>query len=190
MDIHRYFRGDWRTPEVFMIVMAVAMPLSFSTWMALINNFAFERAENFTHVEMGFLQSLREIPGFMAFAVVFVLLLMREQTLALISLLFLGIGTAVTGMLPSIIGLYATTVLMSIGFHYYETVRQSLALQWIGKKEAPHFLGQLIAVGSFAGIAVFALIWLALAIFKFDMVWVFVLGGGMTVVQKPIPYRI
>jgi len=148
--------------------------------MALINNFAIERAA-FTGVEIGILQSLREIPGFLAFAVVFLLLLMREQTLALVSLLLLGIGTAITGALPSVVGLYATTVLMSLGFHYYETVRQSLALQWIDKKEAPHFLGQLIAVGSFSGLVSFTLIWLAIDLGGLDMVWVYVIGGGLTI---------
>lgn len=180
MDIFRYFRGNWRTPEVFLILMSIAMPLSFSTWMALINNFAIERAA-FTGIEIGILQSLREIPGFLAFAVVFLLLLFREQTLGLISLLLLGIGTAITGALPSVVGLYATTVLMSIGFHYYETVRQSLALQWIGKKEAPYFLGQLIAVGSFAGLVSFALIWLAIDMGGLQMEWVYLFGGGITV---------
>jgi len=181
MEIQKYFRGNWRSPEAFMILLAVAMPLSFSTWMALINNFAIERAA-FTGVEIGILQSLREIPGFLAFAVVFLLLLMREQTLGLVSLLLLGIGTAMTGALPSVVGLYATTVLMSLGFHYYETVRQSLALQWIDKKEAPHFLGQLIAVGSFSGLISFTLIWLAIDLGGLDMVWVYVIGGGLTIV--------
>ena len=127
MNILQYFKGDWRSPEAFLILTSIAMPLSMSTWMALINNFAIERAA-FTSVEWGFLQSLREVPGFLAFGVVFVLLLIREQRLALISLLFLGIGTAFTGMFPTIFGLYVMTVLMSTGFHYYETMRQSLAL--------------------------------------------------------------
>jgi hypothetical protein len=181
MDIQKYFKGDWRSPEAFMILMAVAMPLSFSTWMALINNFAIERAA-FTGVEIGILQSLREVPGFLAFAVVFLLLFMREQTLGLVSLLLLGIGTAITGALPTVVGLYATTVLMSLGFHYYETVRQSLALQWISKEDAPHFLGQLIAIGSFSGLISFGLIWLGIDLGGLKMEWVYLLGGGLTIV--------
>jgi predicted MFS family arabinose efflux permease len=181
MDIQKYFKGDWRSPEAFMILMAVAMPLSFSTWMALINNFSIERAA-FTGVEIGILQSLREVPGFLAFAVVFLLLFMREQTLGLVSLLLLGIGTAITGALPTVVGLYATTVLMSLGFHYYETVRQSLALQWIPKEDAPRFLGQLIAIGSFSGLISFGLIWLGIDLGGLKMEWVYLLGGGLTIV--------
>ncbi len=180
MRAWRNLLGDWRRPEVLLILMSAAMPLSFSTWQALLNNFAVERAA-FTGVEIGILQSLREIPGFMAFAVVFVLLLMREQTLAYVALLLLGIGTALTGFFPSVIGLYATTLLMSLGFHYFETVRQSLALQWVDKAHAPHFLGRMIAVGSFAGLVAFALIYLGLEVGGLDMRWVYLLGGGLTV---------
>ena len=43
MDILKLFKGECRSPRAFMILLAIAMPLSFSTWMALINNFAVER---------------------------------------------------------------------------------------------------------------------------------------------------
>ncbi len=180
MDVHKYITVEWRSPRAFMILMAIAMPLSFSTWMALINNFAVERVF-FTGKEIGILQSLREIPGFLAFAVVFLLLLMREQTLGLVALLFLGIGTAITGMLPTAVGLYATTILMSVGFHYYETVRQSLALQLVSKEESPLFLGQLVAVGSFSGLVSLCLIWLSVDLVGLDMEWVYFLGGSLTI---------
>jgi predicted MFS family arabinose efflux permease len=172
---------DWRRPEVLLILISVAMPISFSTWMALINNFAVERAQ-FTGVEIGILQSVREIPGFLAFAVIFVLLLLREQALALLSLCLLGIGVALTGLFPSFVGLLLTTVVMSTGFHYFETVRQSLALQWLPKERAPAVLGRLIAVGSFASLVAFALIYLGIDLGGLDMKWVYLIGGGITVV--------
>jgi predicted MFS family arabinose efflux permease len=181
VDSWRSWFTDWRRPEVLLVLMSAAMMISFSTWQALINNFAVERAA-FTGVEIGILQSLREVPGFLAFAVVFLLLLMREQALAYVALICLGLGTALTGFFPTVIGLYATTVVMSIGFHYFETVRQSLALQWVDKERAPHFLGQLIAVGSFASLAAFALIYFGLDVAGLDMRWVYLLGGGVTIV--------
>lgn len=170
----------WKSPEVLLILLSIAMPLSFSTWQALLNNFAIERAA-FTGVEIGILQSLREIPGFLAFGVVFLLVFMREQPLAMIALLLLGVGTAVTGLFPSEIGLYVTTVVMSIGFHYFETLRQSLALQWLDVDRAPIAMGRMVAAGSFAGLVAFALIWLTLDILAVDMVWVYMAGGGLTV---------
>jgi predicted MFS family arabinose efflux permease len=172
---------DWRRPELLLILISVAMPISFSTWMALINNFAVERAQ-FTGVEIGILQSVREIPGFLSFAVIFVLLLLREQALALLSLSLLGIGVALTGFFPNFVGLLLTTVVMSTGFHYFETVRQSLALQWLAKEQAPAMLGRLIAVGSFASLVAFALIYLGIDLGGLDMKWVYLIGGAITVV--------
>lgn len=170
----------WRRPEVLLILLSVAMPISFSTWMAVINNFAVERA-GFTGADMGILQSVREIPGFLAFAVVFVLLVVREQALALLSLSLLGIGVALTGFFPGFAGLMVTTFVMSVGFHYFETVRQSLALQWLDKDEAPKVLGRLVAAGSFAGLIAFALIYFGVQLGGLEMKWIMLIGGGVTV---------
>ncbi|UCH74617.1 MAG: MFS transporter [Rhodospirillales bacterium] len=171
--------GGWRRPEILLLLMAAAAPISFSVWMALLNNFSVEHAA-FTGAEIGILQSLREIPGFLSFAVVFLILIWREQTLAYLSLVVLGLGTALTGYFPSVLGLYVTTVLMSIGFHYYETVQVSVSLQWIDKSRTPEVLGRIIAAGSFASIATFVLIWLAFDVAGLDYHWVYLIGGGLT----------
>ena len=87
---------NWRKPEVLLIFMAAAMSIAFSVWQALLNNFVVERAA-FSGAEIGILQSLREIPGFLAFSVVFVLLVVREQALALLALGLTGLGVMLTG---------------------------------------------------------------------------------------------
>ncbi|MCU7797478.1 MAG: MFS transporter [Candidatus Thiodiazotropha sp. (ex Myrtea spinifera)] len=170
-----------RRPEVLLLLMAVAVPLSFAAWRTLLNNFAIERVA-FTGQEMGILQSLREVPGFLAFGVVFLLLIIREQRLAIVSLALLGIGTALTGFFPSILGLYVTTVIMSIGFHYHETLQTSLTLQWIDKSQAAETFGRLIAAGSFASVVTFSLIWLADDLLQLDYQWIYLLMGGLTLV--------
>jgi len=167
-------------PEILLLLMAGAVPLSFATWQALLNNFAIERAA-FSGAEMGILQSLREVPGFTAFTVVFLLFLLREQYIALISLALLGIGTALTGLFPTVIGLYLTTVVMSVGFHYYETIQTSLSLQWIEKERTAEMLGRIIAVGAFTSIVTFAAIWAAFDVASLDFATVYILGGGITV---------
>ena len=79
--------------------------------------------------------------------------------LAYALLILLGVGTALTGWFPNLVGLYVTAVLMSIRFHYYETVATSLTLQWIDKADAPKVLGQLLAAGSAAAVFTFCLVW-------------------------------
>ena len=155
---------NWfQRPHILLMITAAAMPISFITWSTLINNFAVEQSA-FTGREIGILQSLREVPGFLSFLVVYLLLVFNEQRLALITLALLGIGTAMTGYLPSVMGLYFTTVLASIGFHYYETCNQSLAMQWLDKKTAPQILGKIY------GFAAMAQVFTLLAIFIAVMV--------------------
>lgn len=168
----------FRTPLYLLILMSIAMPVAFNAWSAMLNNFVIERAA-FTGVEIGWLHSLREVPGFLAFTVVFVLLILREQTFAVLALALMGIGTALTGFFPSVIGLYCTTVLMSVGFHYFEALKQSLALQWFSREEAPQMLGRLIAVGSVTSLAVYGVLWTLLEILEVDYVWNFALAGGI-----------
>ena len=44
---------------------------------------------------------------------------------------------------------------MSIGFNYFEAVKQSLSLQWLSKEEAPVILGKLLAIGSLTSLIVY-----------------------------------
>ncbi len=168
----------WRSPVALLILMSIAMPIAFNTWTALLNNFVVERAA-FTGVEIGILQSLREVPGFLAFTTVFLLLLIREQTFAVLSLAMLGMGVAATGFFPTVYGLYCTTVFMSLGFHYFEAVKQSLSLQWLSKDEAPQVLGRLISVASITSLIVYGVLWLLLEIFELDYLWNFLIAGAI-----------
>ena len=171
---------DWRSREMLLLIMAIAMPLSFATWRGLLNNFAVELAE-FDGKDMGLLQSLREVPGFLSFAVVFAMILMRQQPLTLLTLLLLGFGTALTGLLPSFWGLMFTTFIMSIGFHYFETLHQSLTLQWIDKDRAPLVFGRIISLRSITSAIAFGAIYIALELGGVAYAWIYVLFGGVTI---------
>ena len=141
--------SKWRRPEALLILMAIALPLAFSVWSALLNNFVVEIIR-FDGLDIGLLHTIREIPGFLAVGVISILLFFREQTLALLMLCMLGLATAVTAWFPFLSGILTITLLSSIGFHFFETVNQSLQLQWFSKKEAPRKLGKLMAIGSAA----------------------------------------
>ena len=167
----------WRRPVALLILMAVAMPLAFSTWSALLNNFVIERA-GFTGVEIGWLHTIREVPGFLSFAVIFVLLIMREQLLGLVSLVTLGIASAVTAWFPTFGGLLFVTFIASMGFHYFETVNQSLQLQWIDKKRAPQVIGWLVAVGSAASLVSYGALVATWELFDLSYNTVYMVSGG------------
>ncbi|MAZ21134.1 MFS transporter [Roseovarius sp.] len=147
----------WRRPVTLLFLMAAAMPIAFSTWSALLNNFTIEVA-GFDGSDIGWLHTVREIPGFLAVGVIAIIIFMREQVLGLVSLTLLGVATAITAWFPTMGGILTITMLSSIGFHYYETVNQSLQLQWLDKVRAPKVLGWLVAAGSAATLVVYVII--------------------------------
>jgi len=161
------FLKKYNSPEYLLLSMAFIMPLVFSVWMVLLNNFVIEKAA-FTGEEIGILQSLREIPGFLAFTAIYVLLFLKEQSFALIALALTCIGVAITGLFPSTLGLYLTTILMSTGFHYFETMSQSLTLQWINKDKTPHFLGKMLSAKSVASLLAYSAIWVLMDKFSWS----------------------
>ncbi|MGB5443934.1 MAG: MFS transporter [Psychromonas sp.] len=165
-----------KSPQMLLLWMTFIMSLVFSVWQVLLNNFVIEQAQ-FSGVEIGILQSLREVPGFLAFTAIFILLVIREQAFAILALSILCIGVAITGFFPEVLGLYLTTILMSIGFHYFETVNQSLTLQWIDKKDTAGFLGKALAWRSAAALSGYASIWLIMTWLKLDYVWMYGLIG-------------
>ncbi|MEX1234544.1 MAG: MFS transporter [Roseovarius sp.] len=169
----------WRRPITLLFLMAAAMPIAFATWSALLNNFVIEVA-GFDGQDIGWLHTVREIPGFLAIGVIAIIIFMREQVLGLVSLILLGVATAITAQFPSMGGILTVTMLSSIGFHYYETVNQSLQLQWIDRARAPQMLGWLLAAGSGATLICYGLIvalWEPLGL-TYNIVYI--LSGGLT----------
>lgn len=169
----------WKRPVMLLFLMAAAMPLSFATWSALLNNFVIEIA-GFTGVEIGWLHTVREIPGFFSVGVIAIIIFVREQVLALISLLMLGVASAVTAWFPSLGGLLFVTLISSIGFHYFEAVNQSLQLQWIKKDKAPQTLGWIVAVGSGASLIAYGLLVVTWKAFDLSYNFVYLVSGGAT----------
>ena len=169
----------FHSKKALLYIMAISMVFSFSAWMSLLNNFVIEVA-SFDGSQIGILQSLREIPGFLAFTVVLVTIIIAQQRLAYISIMLLGLGTALTGVFPTVLGLYITTVIMSIGFHYLETLNQSLSLQWLTKKEAPIVLGKISAIKSFTGVVSFVIIYIMMKFYNVEYKFVYIFFGGTT----------
>ena len=168
--------AHWKNPKTFLILISIVVPIAFSTWNALLNNFVIEKAA-FTGADIGLLQSVREIPGFLAFTAVFVLLFIREQKFMILSLVMLAVGVAITGFFPSVYGLLCTTLLMSVGFHYFETLKQSLSLQWLTKEEAPEMLGKLISIGALASLCTYGVLWVLLELVQLEFKWIYLIAG-------------
>ena len=164
----------------FLVILTICSVVGLQTWMVLFNNFAVEVAA-LDGKQVGAIQSVREIPGFLALLAIYIMLLLQEHKIAALSIILLGVGTAATGFFPSFFGLMATTLLMSFGFHYYETMNQSLVLQYFNRSTSPLILGRLRSLSAAAAILTSVLI---LCLGKLiDYRWIYLmLGAAVTVV--------
>ncbi len=143
----------------YLLLLTIAGFLGLQGWRTLFNNFAVDivKIDGF---QIGAIQSIREIPGFLALLIVYILLIVKEHRIAALSIIILGIGITITGSLPSFSGLILTTFIMSIGFHYFETANKSLTLQYFSHTDAPHILGRLRSIGSITCIVAGTIIWI------------------------------
>ena len=160
---------------VFLIVLTAASQIGMQGWITLFNNFAVERA-GFGGFEVGLVQSVREIPGLLSVLVVYALLVLPEHRIVALAITTLGVGVALTGLAPSFWGLTATTLIMSFGFHYYETLNMSLTLQYFDRSEAPLVFGRLRSVTGLSNIAVGLTVLVAARYFDFAGIYA-ILGG-------------
>ncbi len=174
----------------YLMTLTLVTYAGFQAWRTLYNNFAVDDV-GVNGFQTGVIQSVREIPGFLALLVIYLLLFLKEQKLAALATLVMGIGITATGLLPSYAGLVFTTLLMSLGFHYFETVNMSLTLQHFKKEEAPIVFGRVKSLGAIINVVLGVLIWLSSQ--YFNLSWHFVvfgilvlLVGAVAIWKKPI----
>ena len=135
----------------FLVVLTAASSIGLQGYSILFNNFATEMV-HLNGSQIGIIQSIREIPGLLTLLLVFVLLFVREHKLAALSVALLGFGTAITALIPSYGWLILTTVVMSFGFHYYESTNQSLTLQYFSTAVSPLIFGRLRALAAVSSV--------------------------------------
>ena len=159
----------------YLLVLTITSTAGLQTWRTLFNNFAVELAD-LEGAHIGVIQSVREIPGFLTLLAVFAMLLIKEHRLSALSILVLGFGVAATGLFPSFLGLLLTTLIMSFGFHFYETTNQSLTLQYFDENVSPWVFGKLRSLAAASNIGVGVGIYCLTAIFNYTQIYL-LLGG-------------
>jgi predicted MFS family arabinose efflux permease len=166
----------------FLMLLVLTAMMGFQGWRTLLNNFAVEKAA-IDGFEIGVIQSFREVPGFLVFLVIYVLLVIKEHHLASLSVIIMGAGVALTGFFPDFIGLTLTTILMSVGFHYFETVNKSLTLQHFNQQQSPIMMAHLRSYGALANILIGGVVWVLSGYLSYKLnfllIGVFVVVAGI-----------
>lgn len=173
----------------FLFILTFVASMSQTGWQSIYTNFAVE-VVGVTGEQTGFIHAMRELPGLLSVGIIFLLLFMREPTLLCVSVMTLGLGVMATGFFPTFWGVVLTAVIMSFGFHYYESSVQSLTIQYFNTRETPLVMGKLrsaTAAGSlFIGIVVFLFSALVPINWLFMVAGVLSFAGGVWgLSQKP-----
>ncbi|WP_456408386.1 MFS transporter [Caldithrix abyssi] len=162
----------------YLMVLTIASTAGLQIWRTLFNNFAVEVAHlGGNHV--GIIQGVREVPGFLALLAIFLLKVIAEHKLSALSILILGLGVGLTGFFPSFTGLIVTTLIMSFGFHYYETTNQSLTLQYFDRQTSPWVFGKIRSISAASNIVAGLFIYLLTYLLSYRNLY---LTGGLFIV--------
>lgn len=135
----------------FLLAANLLHTFGHSVWRAMFNNFAVERIGVGADA-IGWIQSVRELPGLLAFVVAFLALIFKEMRIMAVSVILLGIGIIFTGQATTISFLLVATLVMSLGFHYFNPGNNGLILMSIKKEETPKVMGQLKSLGAIAAV--------------------------------------
>ena len=164
---------------LYLAVLTIGSTIGLQAWLTLFNNFAVEVA-GLAGNHIGVIQSVREIPGFLALMAVYIIMIVKEHRLSALSILILGFGLGITGFLPSYAGLVLTTLVMSFGFHYYETTNMSLTLQYFKENESPWVFGKQRSYSAASSIAVGLGIYILAFFLSFTQIYLLI--GGLIII--------
>lgn len=174
----------------FLMILTISSTMGLQAWRTLFDNFAVNVA-GLDGNHIGMIQSIREVPGFLALLAVFFIMVIKEHRLSALSILILGIGVSVTGLFPSYAGLLFTTLIMSFGFHYYETTNQSLTLQYFDTQTSPWVFGKLRGIAAASNITIGMMIYFIAPILNFVQIYLligsFIIAAGLWgFLQNPV----
>ena len=174
----------------YLLLLSITAIAGLQSWRTVFNNYAVEEV-GISGLQIGIIQSVREIPGFLALLVVFCLFIIKEHKLGALSIVIMGIGIALTGLYPGFWGLISTTFIMSLGFHYFETVNKSLTLQHFNSKEAPFVLGKIKSYGALTNIIIGGLVWIISKYYQLSNIFllfglIIILSGVFALTRNPI----
>lgn len=135
-----------------LVVAGFFLSFGFNTWNAMFNNFAAD-VLRLDAGQVGWIQSLREIPGLMGFVLGFIVLFVPEMRLVGFCVTLLGGGLLLMSGAKDYASLLVATMIMSIGFHFFDSSNASLVLTYTSKDDAPKTMGILASIGAAAAVA-------------------------------------
>ena len=135
----------------------------FGVQLSLQNNFIVERLGIEAH-ELGVVEGLREIPGFLNFLFLAAMVALSLRVSAALSIGIMAIGIAAFSQIDSVVSFALLSVFWSIGFHAWVPIGQTMALRVSPEGQKGKALGFLRSMESGAWLG---MIVLCLGLYRF-----------------------
>lgn len=176
----RSLKRDWRlfSAAIFLFIFG------FQVYGGVFQNFLKE-VMGADALGLGRLESLREIPGFLAALSSGLLVALAEARIAGLGLFITGVGIMASGYVGEYWPLVAVTVFWSIGFHLFASVQSAITLALAKGKEGGRHLGRMNAVSALGQIGGLGAAWaLSRLVQKLSYPVYFNLGGVAIIISS------
>ena len=138
--------------NIILFVLAIcAQGVAIQVHFAVFNNFAVEKI-GISPQQLGILESVREIPGFLAAPLVGLLVSVAEPRIAAFSLIVFGAGYVAYGYTETVPILILFSFIWSIGFHVWMPIASSIALRLAAPGAQGQVLGRVQSITALAGV--------------------------------------
>lgn len=153
-------KSESRTQLLLLIASVVLFRLGYEMYRSVYSNFAGVELGLGAEI-VGFVESLREIPGLLAVFAGVLCFYAPEHVLAGVFLLVCGVGLMSVSTGTSFLTLAPAILVFSIGFHFYAPLFNALSLRAAGDEKAK-VLGQIAGLSAagriVAGLTVFLIV--------------------------------
>lgn len=134
------------------VVAYASIGVFFGVQLTLFNNFVVERLGIEAH-ELGVVEAIREVPGFLNFVFLAMMIAMTPRLSASFMLIVMGVGIAAYAAIDSVETLVLFSLVWSVGFHAWLPLGQTMALLFSPEGAKGRALGFLRGVESLAWLA-------------------------------------
>lgn len=170
--------SDWNRDFRLLAVAVFSVGAFFGIQLTLYNNFVVERL-GIEARELGFVEALREAPGFLNVLFIALMVRLAPSRVAAVALGVMGLGFMAFATITTIPGLALFSVIWSLGFHCWVPLEQAMGLTFSPPGDKGRWLGQLRSLSSLAWLLSIAGCMLLLRFV--DYAGLFVLAGAFTI---------
>jgi len=170
--------AEWNRNFALLACAVFSTGIFFGVQLTLYNNFIVERLNIEPH-ELGYVEALREMPGFLNALFIALMIHLALPVVAGGALIIMGLGIMAYAKVSSVFMLAVFSLIWSFGFHCWTPLQQAMGLAFSPAGKKGRWLGQLRSVNSIAWLLA---IGLCMALVKWlDYEGMFVFAGLVTV---------